>query len=592
MFSAGFTIPSLSGSSPTLTKTCQNDLSAYTLALARQYFQLVNTEVKSYDPNHLYLGCRFSYNYIIPEALQACAENADVISINIYEPRVNAAEWSYLSAYNKPCIVSEFHMGALDRGSYSPGLVCAPDQGTRASIFQDYVNSTLSLPMFVGVNWYQYVDQPTTSFALNGENGEIGFVSPTDLPYPEMVASARSVGQSLYTFRANATQVAVASASALLGRSVNLNATLSRIDSGFALQGKTLNFAFDGMAAGSLTTYSSGTAYFNYIPPAGTVPGAHTVTVSYAGDATDSLASGMGTLTIAAIPAALAVANCSGAPGASVTLNATLTRSDTNTPLPAKTVTFSVNGVKIGSALTQSSGQASVTYAIPSGTPPGSLPISVAFASDTYDNPASGLGTLAVVGIPAAISVQNVLGAAGASVRLSVTLTRSDTGAPLQGKALTFTLSGTTVGTATTYSSGSASLNYPIPANAAAGTLSVGVSFAGDATDQPCAGQGTLTVLDLPTAVAVDSVSGQAGHTSSLTATLTRSDTGAALPNRLLTFSINGAAIGTGQTYSTGKAYINYKPPLGTTGAQTITVTFAGDASDIASSGQGSLTLN
>ena len=155
--SPGFTIPSLTGSSPYLTPACQSDLSALTLSIDRKYFQTVATELKKYDPNHLYLGCRFSFNYLTPEALQACAENADVISMNIYEPRLNTSEWGYLAQYNKPCMVGEFHMGAIDSGMYSPGLVAAPSQAGRAAMFTDYLQSALSSPTFVGVNWYQYV---------------------------------------------------------------------------------------------------------------------------------------------------------------------------------------------------------------------------------------------------------------------------------------------------------------------------------------------------------------------------------------------------------------------------------------------------
>ena len=161
----------------------------------------------------------------------------------------------------------------------------------------------------------------------------------------------------------------------------------------------------------------------------------------------------------------------------------------------------------------------------------------------------------------------------------------------MQGRNLTFSVNGVTIGTAATYSTGQAYVSYKIPAGAAAGAETIKVTFAGNSTDSASTGTGTLTVLDLPTAVAVTSVSGSAGHTVSLQAKLTRTDTRAALMGKTLTFSVSGVKIGSATTYSTGLAYVNYNVPAGSTGKKTITVSFAGDASDKSSSGTGTLTI-
>lgn len=175
------------------------DMSAFVYAFAREYFTVVRDTLRKYDPNHLYLGCRFAWHN--PDAVRAASEIVDVVSFNAYQHRLDPKEWAFTAHLGKPCIIGEFHMGALDRGMFHPGLVAAPDQKARAAMFQDYISSVADNPAFVGAHWFEYVDEPLTGRSLDGENYNIGFVSVTDTPYPEMVAAARSVFSRIYTRR-------------------------------------------------------------------------------------------------------------------------------------------------------------------------------------------------------------------------------------------------------------------------------------------------------------------------------------------------------------------------------------------------------
>ena len=167
------------------------DMGAFVHAFAHRYFTTVRDALKKYDPNHLYLGCRLA-NYT-PEVVRAAAAVCDVVSFNIYEPRLDPKTWAFTQTLNKPCLIGEFHFGALDRGLFHPGLVSTPNQAARAAMFKDYVRSVTDNPAFVGAHWFQYTDEPLTGRVLDGENYNIGFVSVTDTPYPEMVRAARSV---------------------------------------------------------------------------------------------------------------------------------------------------------------------------------------------------------------------------------------------------------------------------------------------------------------------------------------------------------------------------------------------------------------
>jgi hypothetical protein len=180
-------------------EACAEDLRAFTYAYSLEYFRKVHAAIERYTPHHLDLGCRFAqYNQ---ESLRACAGVADVVSFNIYRPTVDPERWAHTAELGKPCIIGEFHFGALDRGSLHPGLVAVKDQAERAKMFAEYVYSVLDLPAFVGCHWFQYVDEPLTGRTLDGENYNIGLVTVTDTPFPELTAAARKVHGVIYPRR-------------------------------------------------------------------------------------------------------------------------------------------------------------------------------------------------------------------------------------------------------------------------------------------------------------------------------------------------------------------------------------------------------
>jgi hypothetical protein len=179
-----------------LIEGMREDLSIFAKSFARQYFRTVRDALKKHDPNHLYLGTRFA-GYT-EESVQACAEFCDVMSFNIYRPRVEPSQWSFLDNLGKPAMVGEFHMGALDRGMFHTGLVSARDQAARAEMFTDYVFSVLDNPVFVGCHYFKYNDEPLTGRPGDGENYSIGFTTVIDSLYSEMIKAAKTVSGEMY----------------------------------------------------------------------------------------------------------------------------------------------------------------------------------------------------------------------------------------------------------------------------------------------------------------------------------------------------------------------------------------------------------
>lgn len=187
------------------TDAMKQDMAIFVEAFAGKYFTVVRDALRKYDTHHLYLGCRFA-NFT-PEEARAAAAVCDVVSFNVYQPSLSRAQWTFCNDLAKPCIIGEFHVGSLDRGMFHPGLVAATDQAERAATFKRYVESVADHPAFVGCHWFDYIDEPLTGRWFDGENYNIGFVTVTDTPYPEMVAAAREVGGQIYPRRFGARHI-------------------------------------------------------------------------------------------------------------------------------------------------------------------------------------------------------------------------------------------------------------------------------------------------------------------------------------------------------------------------------------------------
>lgn len=174
------------------------DLEALHRELVAQYFRTIRDAIKAVAPNRLYLGSRIAWgaDVIYEESARYC----DVVSVNIYNRQ--PIRDLPAGAVDKPMINGEFHFGALDRGLFHTGLVGTRDQAERAQCYRDFVNACLDHPRFVGTHWFQWQDQALTGRTLDGENYQIGFLTVTDTPYPELVQAARDVAARMYVRRA------------------------------------------------------------------------------------------------------------------------------------------------------------------------------------------------------------------------------------------------------------------------------------------------------------------------------------------------------------------------------------------------------
>ncbi len=174
------------------------------------------------------------------------------------------------------------------------------------------------------------------------------------------------------------------------GDTKNLVAIVKRKGDNAALSGKTTTFQIDGNTVGTGVTDGTGTATFAYTFDETYVVGAHTLTASYAGDSVNQPGSGTVALTVIQAPTAPVGNSMTAKAGQTVTLLAILGRTTDGSLLAGRTVGFKVNGVDLGTVVTDEDGFAMLDYAIPNDTAKGKYVITVTFTGDSFYLASSG----------------------------------------------------------------------------------------------------------------------------------------------------------------------------------------------------------
>lgn len=196
----------------------------------------------------------------------------------------------------------------------------------------------------------------------------------------------------------------------------------------------------------------------------------------------------------------------------------------------------------------------------------------------------SAVTDLIVVAAPTTVTVAPVTGTAGGTVSLTAHAGFA-AGGNLAGGAISFSLNGTPVGTATTNASGDATLNGVSLAGIAAATYPSGISAtlaANGASWATSTGTGALTVTGATTTT-VTSSANPSTFGQSVTFTATVSST-AGTPTGTVQFSDNGTNLGAAQTLNAARVATLATSTL-TAGTHTIAATYAGTATFATSNG-------
>ena len=271
------------------------------------------------------------------------------------------------------------------------------------------------------------------------------------------------------------------------------------------------------------------------------------------------------------------------------TLSGTVT--DGTNPIPGATVS-------LGSRTTTTSGSGSYSFSVPAGTYPSETAVAAGFTSSTITMiPVASGGTttrnftLTGTSAATALAVAAATGTYGGTTNLSATLTSG--GNPVAGKSVSFSLNGTSVGSANTNASGAATLNGASLAGIATGTYATGVSasWTGDGSYGASSGTAQLAVSQAPTSVSISSSANPSSFSQSVSFTANVSSDGGT-PTGSAQFKIDGTNFGSPVAVDgTGKATSGTTTTL-TVASHSISAVYSGDSNFSTSTDSLSQTVN
>lgn len=225
-------------------------------------------------------------------------------------------------------------------------------------------------------------------------------------------------------------------------------------------------------------------------------------------------------------------------------------------------VTFTFSGDSIGSATTNSSGIAQVSFTVPGGTTPGVVPIGAAYAGDSDNWPAAATGTALVnPGLATRIYGGSVQVGEGAPAMVYCYLYEPGAARTMvPGLPIRFVVDGTERGVADTDVYGKAEFSV---GGLTLGSHSVSYQFAGDAIYEPSSATGTVTV-NVGNAIGLymgPQPEAARGIEVPLYGYIWDGVTGDMLPAVQVHFSVDGVEVGTAVSDANGKATLVYSVP-------------------------------
>jgi hypothetical protein len=166
--------------------------------LSEDYFKLTTTLIRKYDPNHLILGVRFR-GWAPKEVVRASRDYTDVQSLNYYVPDARLDPDMFRMMYEEsgqPIMITEYSFHSLDGRSGNRNTVGFAaqvlDQKARADGYRLFTTRAARVPYMIGVDWFQWSDEPPSGRSSDGEDVNFGMVDVDDNAYPMLAEAVRS----------------------------------------------------------------------------------------------------------------------------------------------------------------------------------------------------------------------------------------------------------------------------------------------------------------------------------------------------------------------------------------------------------------
>jgi hypothetical protein len=199
-------IGKITGSQIAFYPKAQTDLIGFEEHFAEQYFKTIVQLLKKHDPNHLYLGCRFTRVLKPKHILKQAGKYADVVTVNVYSlVPIKADMEQWYQQTGKPLLIGEHHLPLSSERQLPPKYRCFSED-ERRQWYPEYVKTWAKMPFSLGCHWYQFADQHITGRSTDGENQTVGLIDITDTPYRHMTESVRRAAENIYSWHQQADQ--------------------------------------------------------------------------------------------------------------------------------------------------------------------------------------------------------------------------------------------------------------------------------------------------------------------------------------------------------------------------------------------------
>lgn len=184
-----------------------DDKLAFLKLAADIYFRVSSEAIRRHDPNHIVMGARFAgLGGAHPVVWEVSGKYCDLVTFNVYPwadidrnvvtmnrsanaERVADAFTRQYGYVKKPMLVTEWSFPALDSGLPCTGGAGQRfrTQGERTRATELFARTMLSLPFFVGYDYFMWVDEPAEGISdAFPEDSNYGLINLQGEVYPEI----------------------------------------------------------------------------------------------------------------------------------------------------------------------------------------------------------------------------------------------------------------------------------------------------------------------------------------------------------------------------------------------------------------------
>ena len=190
----------------TIDKLSNEDKCEFAGYVAEKYYSIVSKALKTYAPNHMFLGSRLHGRVTrIEQVLRAAGKYCDIISINYYgkwTPENDAmTNWERYS--KRPFMIPEFYTKAMDSGltNETGAGFTVHTQRDRGYAYQNFCLGLLESKSCVGWHFFKYQDNDPTAQNVDPSNlnSNKGIVSNRYVYYSSFLIWMKQLNRNVYS---------------------------------------------------------------------------------------------------------------------------------------------------------------------------------------------------------------------------------------------------------------------------------------------------------------------------------------------------------------------------------------------------------